>query len=224
MGYYMDLSKISLEQFEKRLKRQHLLPSQKILGIDLEKKFDYLRSNGLFSMSDIQEALKTKIRLNRFAVLSGIDFEYLVVLRREVNSYLPKFRSLDEFPNISKETIIKLKQIKIRNTFNLFEYILTESSRKKLSRNNSISYDEIMDLTKLTDLVRIKWVGPVFARLLIESNYGSVEKISSADYKTLFEDIKQINIENKYYRGQFGLSDSKLLVTISKDVSLDIKY
>ena len=62
------------------------------------------------------------------------------------------------------------------------EYVKTEENRKELCDKTQISYEDIMDLTRLTDLSRIKWVGPIFARLLILSGYNTVEKVTKANY------------------------------------------
>ncbi len=224
MGYHIDLSKISLESFKERLENQYLLPSQKILEDNIDTSFESLKACGLCTMADLQDTLKSKIKLSRFSKESTLSVDYLTILRREVNSYLPKFKNLDEFPEVNLESVEKLKLKKIKNTYHLFNLVITKEDRYALAEKTGIDYDEIMEFTRFTDLSRIKWVGPIFAKLLILTGYDSVEKVTKANAEVLYKELENMNEEKKYYRGRFGLNDVRLLVKISKDVPLDIIY
>ncbi|MCK4732829.1 MAG: hypothetical protein KAT65_10280, partial [Methanophagales archaeon] len=69
-----------------------------------------------------------------------------------------------------------------------------------------------------------RWVNHTFAYVLLEAKYDTVEKVANADYKELYETIKQLNDERELYKGHIGLHDMKLCVEAAKDVSLDIEY
>ena len=125
---------------------------------------------------------------------------------------------------ITDKTILKLEKAGIKNTLQLFDKILTAKSRKKFAKETGIDEPEILRITKLTDLSRIRWVNHTFAYVLLEANYDTVEKVASADYKKLYETIKQLNEERKLYKAHIGLHDMKLCVEAAKDVSLDIEY
>jgi hypothetical protein len=50
--------------------------------------------------------LKTPNKAKKFAAQSGLPEDYVLILRREVYSYLPKPVNLDKFPGIKKNLLI----------------------------------------------------------------------------------------------------------------------
>ena len=112
----------------------------------------------------------------------------------------------------------------LKASVKLFDKVLTPESRKKLAAETNISGVEVLELTKLTDLSRIKWVGATFARMLFYVGIDSVEKASKADYVELYQKIIHINKENNFYKGQIGLHDMKLFVDAAKEVAIEIHY
>jgi hypothetical protein len=195
-----------------------------ILKDKLEERFNYFKSIGIKNILELQKMLKKKEKL---AELSGEDFfsdDYLVVLLREINSIQPKPNKISEFIGISPETVSKLEKIRIKDTVGLFNNVLTLKSRKELAAKTNISDAEILELTKLTDLSRIKWVGATFARMLFDVGIDTAEKASKADYVELHKKINQINKEKNFYKGQIGLHDIKLFVDAANEVSLEIDY
>ena len=84
---------------------------------------------------------------------------------------------------------------------------------------------DILDLTRLSDVARLKWVGPKFARLLVASGYDSVEKIVNEDYKEFYDHIMQINKEKNIYKGGLGLEDTNMWIeSIVQDIPRVIIY
>ncbi|PKO16165.1 MAG: DUF4332 domain-containing protein [Chloroflexi bacterium HGW-Chloroflexi-10] len=222
--YYIDLASISLSTYEEELQNTELLPSRKIIKDDIENRFRILRECGINNLNDILTLLKTPDKVKAFAHKSGLSIEYLSILRREIASSQPKPVALSEFPGIKKETVEKLEQLAIKNTKQLFYCIRTVAERKDLCKKTGISYDEILELTKLTDVSRIKWVGANFARLLVDSPFDTVEKVANADYTIVYGALAKINKEKNYFKGMFGLNDMKLCVMAAKNVPAAISY
>lgn len=222
--YYIDLDSISLSDYEKELQNTELIPSRKIIQEDLKNRFGILRQHGVNHLGDLLTFLKTPDKVKEFARITGLSVEYLSILKREIASSQPKPVPLSEFPNIKKETVEKLAQLGIKNTKQLFDFIKTDVERKELCKKTGIAYDEILELTKLTDVSRIKWVGANFARLLVDSPYDTVEKISSADYTIVYEILVKIKKEKNYFKGMFGLNDMKLCVMAASNVPRAIHY
>jgi hypothetical protein len=136
----------------------------------------------------------------------------------------PKPNKLKEFVGVAPETVTKLEKIGIKDTVGLFEIVKTAKARKDLTDKTGISDSEVLELTKLTDLSRVKWVGVTFARMLLAIGVDTVEKASKANYEDLYKQINQINKERNFYKGQIGLNDMKLFVNAAKEVSLEIEY
>ncbi len=161
------------------------------------------------------------------ARLSEVDYfsgDYLTVLLRELNSYHPKPNKIKDFPGISDDVVSKLEKIGIKDTLALFDKIKTKKSRETLAIEIGIDREDLLELTKLTDLSRIRWVGVMFARILYESGFDTLESVAKADPTDLYKKITQTNKEKKLYKGQIGLNDMNLCVTVAKEVPLEIEY
>ncbi|MBN1184824.1 MAG: DUF4332 domain-containing protein [Bacteroidales bacterium] len=224
MCYYIDLSKISISAFKEKIKEADLLPSQKILREKLDERFSIIEKNGITNMLELQTVLKTKEKVKAFAQKSTIVEDFLNILRREVNSYHPNPNNIRDFPGINIDVAAKLERAGIKHTLHLFERIRTKSNRTELATELNIDNKILYDLAKLTDLSRIKWVGPIFARLLFESGFDTAEKVSMADYRQLYKTVIEINNDKKYYRGKFGENDMKLCVKVAVDVPKIIEF
>lgn len=121
--------------------------------------------------------------------------------------------------------IQKLETIGIKNTLQLFPIILTPEKRKDLAEKQDIEINDILDLTKLTDIARLKWVGPKFARLMVETGYDTVEKIAQADGDTLYQAILRTNEEKQIYKGNLGSEDiTSWIENVVRDVPRVIEY
>jgi hypothetical protein len=219
MGYYIDLSSISIDNYKVKLELSDMIPSRRVLKEKTDERFAFFKSIGVQNVGDLLALLKNK---NKFIELSKekcLSEEYLTILLRELNSIHPKPSKIKDFIDISPETVIKLEKLGIKNTFDLFDKVKTSEQRKLLAKKAVVNGSEILELTKLTDLARIKWVGPTFARLLYY-----LEKATKADYIDLHKKIIQINKEKNYFKGQIGLNDIKLFVEAAKEVPIEIEY
>jgi hypothetical protein len=224
-GYYLDLSTISLDALMERIKTTRMPPSHEILRASIDERFEILAQNGIENLEQLQGELKSKSKVNSFADETGLPLDYLTVLRREVNSYQPKPIKLRDFPGVDPGVVSKLELIGIKNTLQLFPKVLTPQDRSEFALDTQIGDDDILDLTKLTDVARLKWVGPKFARLLVESDYDTVERVANSDFEKLYQDLVRINESTNIYKGSLGMDDLKDWVNvIAQDVPQVIQY
>ncbi len=224
MGYYIDLEKTTIDDYRAKLESAYLPPSRMILKDRLDERFGYFKSIGVKSAQGLMQLLKKK---NTFAELSKIDClsgDYLTILLRELNSTQPKPNKIAEFIGISKGTADRLEKIGIKHTEKLFDKVLTKSDRQILADTTGTKYTDILELTKLTDLSRIKWVGVTFARMLYDVGIDTAEKASKSDPVDLHAKINQLNNEKGIYKGKIGLNDIKIFVNAAKEVALEIEY
>ncbi len=224
MGYYIDLDKISIDDYQTQLESAYLPPSRMILKDKLDVRFGYFKSIGIKNIKELIQILKKK---DKFAELSKIDClsgDYLTILLRELNSTLPKPNRIADFMGISSETGDKLDKIGINNTEKLYNRVITKSDRLKLADLSGISTKDILELTKLSDLSRIKWVGVTYAQILYELGVDSVEKVSKSDPIELHRKINLLIKERNVFRGQIGLNDVKILVESATRIPMEIEY
>lgn len=223
--YYVDLNSFHLKKLKYRLKNFRLLPSQQILRENLDEWFARMEEHGIENLQQLKIGLKSKSEVESFADETGIPGDYLTLLRREVNSYQPKPITLKDFPGVNQEVVHRLQRMGIKNTLHLFPHVLTPSSREIFAEKNGIGQEALLELTKLTDVARLKYVGPKFARLLIESEYDTVEKIAHSDPNHLYQALIQTNAEQGIYKGKFGIEDMQSWINIVvQDVPQVIEY
>lgn len=223
MAYYIDIFSIPIDEYQRELTESYLLPSRMVLKDGIDKKFTKLKNYGINNVDELQKALKNKPKLQKTAEETKIPEDYLKVLIREVNSIQPKPNKIRDFPEITNDTVQKLDSQEIRNTKQLYDKILTSDDREKLAQKTGINISEICRLAKLTDLSRIRWVGSMFAFVLLKAGYTTAQEIAEADHHQLYERITKLNKENKYYKGNIGLNDMKLTVLSAKKLQFEIR-
>ena len=81
----------------------------------------------------------------------------------------------------------------------------------------------MIDLLKLSDLVRIQWVNSTFAHILSISGFDTVKKVSMANHDDLYNKITQKNEELKLYKGKIGLNDMKLCIEAAKTLPVELE-
>ncbi len=224
MGYYIDLEKISIDDYRIKLESAYLPPSRLILKDKLDERFGYFKSIGIKNVKGLIQLLKKKEKLAELSKVDCLSGDYLKILLRELNSTLPKPNKIADFTGISQDTVDKLGNIGIKNTEKLYDKVLTKSDRQKLADSTGIGNKEILELTKLTDLSRIKWVGVTFARMLYDLKIDTAEKASKSDPTDLHSMINQLNKEKSIYKGQIGLNDIKIFVNAAKEIPFEIEY
>ena len=222
--YHIDLEQFSLEKFKRILETSELLPGRVVLKEKLAERFAILESTGISNLNEFIEALKTKGRLERFAQESGLPKDYLVILRREANSYLPKPFNLKDIPGVAPAHIERLASVGIKHTRHLFERARSKRDRAELSRLADVPGADLLELVKLSDLARIGGVGPVFARLLYEAGADSLEAFLRRSPEELFERLNAINAEQGYTRIMASLKDIKRCLETAKELPQVVEY
>lgn len=224
MGYYIDLQNISIDNYKGILKTTNMIPSWKILQKNVDENLDLIKEQHIHNLDELQKALKDKGKLQEFSKQSGLQEDYLSVLRRMVNGYHPKPNRIKDFPGVSEDIVLKLEALGIKNTLKLYEEILTPEKRNGLSAKTGISKEKIARLAKLTDLSRIRWVNHTFAYILTEAGYDTAEAVANADYRELYETVKQLNKEREIFKGNIGANDMKLCIEAARDLNFEIEY
>jgi len=224
MAYYINLSAIDIDEYQKKLEKSDLLPSRMILKQNLAESFTAFKKSGIKNVFELQQLLKKKEKIQEYSKSSGLSEQYLAILIREINSLQPKPNNLKDFKGINDEVLMELEKLGIKNTFQLFGKVISSENRKKLAMVTGVAEKDILELTKLADLSRIRWVGSTFAQVLYVSEFDTVEKVANADFQNLHHAILKTNKEKNLYKGQIGLHDMKLTVNAAKELSLDIEY
>lgn len=209
MAYHLDPAAMSLDDLRRRLESTDLIPSHQPLLQGIGKKFSQLEKAGVSSIEVLRAKLKTAKALAATAAAAHIDSEYLVVLRRAVEGFFPKPQSLRSFEWLDQGTISKLEDAGFANTEEL--YTAVALSRASLLRRTGIKAQALSEVASLSDLVRIQWVSPTFARVLLAAGFASAGTVASADPEDLLAAMSEANAGSRFYKGKLGLRDMKRL-------------
>lgn len=224
MGYYIDLKSINIDKYKEILKSADLIPSRMILKENTDKNLNIIENQNIKNLDELQKTLKNKKKLPELAKQFGISEKFLEVLRVEINGYLQKPNRIKDFSCVDENIVHELEKLGIKNTLKLYAEVLNQTKRDELSVKTGIRKKDIIQLTKLTDLSRIRWVNHTFAYVLLEAGFDTAKKVANANYQEMYETIKQLNEERKIYNAHIGANDMKLCVEFAKSLDFEIEY
>jgi len=222
MAYYIDLSKITLEQYKEMLLTRYILPSQMILRNHIDKYFKKIESSGISTLSALKEQIKTKVSAAKFAKKLKIPEDYINVLRRELCSHHPPARHLDEYPTISNYAKNVLSDMDVVKSDQLYPLMMSPTSRKSMCSKLQLTDNQALHIAKLMDVTRLRYVSPLFATLLVHSPYDTVKSIATADPQKMYETLVQINKEKEFFQGHLGKNDTLFLIQDTEHVDIDL--
>jgi len=222
--YGIDLEGFSLARFRNTLETGELLPGRQILKENIPARFAVLESMGICNLKELIDALTTKKRVEAFSQESGLPVDYLVILRREANSYVPKPVNLGAIPGLDPVYVERLAALGIKHTKHLFERGGTKSDRAQLSRLTGVPGDDLLEMVKLSDLARISGVGPVFARLLYEAGASTVEELAACSPEELSERLVVVVQEMGYTEAMVPLKDVRHCIDAAGALPKAIEY
>ena len=212
--YTIDLSRISLEKFRSSLERRPLVPSRRLLKEKAGERFDRLQRTGIQTMAELVSSLASKNKLETVARETGIDSQYLILLKREAGSYKAAPVRLDAFPGISTADCDGLTRLGITNTKQLFNAVAAGQPRSALAARAGLAESRLDELVSLSDLCRLYGVGPAFARLLYDIGITSVEEMKS---RTSGE-IVQIYERETGKKADFAASDIDFTLELAAEL------
>jgi hypothetical protein len=222
--YHIDLEQFSLARLRAIVESGDLLPSRRILAEQVSERFAILESMGISNLQEIINALSTKKKVARFAEESGLPGDYLTILRRQANSYVPGPVYFKDIPGLKPDHVERLASAGIKQTKQLFERAKTRAERESLSEQTGIPANALLELIQLTDLARAGWVGPVFARILYETGVDTVSKLADQRPEELFEKALAVNDEQQLTRASFTLKDIESCIETAKSLPKVVEY
>jgi predicted flap endonuclease-1-like 5' DNA nuclease len=222
--YYLDLDALPLDRLQHRLEEGDVLPGRKILLEDIPERFATLKSLGIQSIGSLIAVLETKVKTRDFAQQSGLPLDYLVILGREVRSYIPKLVYLRDIPGIDPAHVERLAAVGIKHSKHLFDRGQTIDEREALSEQSGVPCAALLELVQLADLARIGGLGPAFVRLFHEAGAENVERLAQWSPEALWDRAHDVNKARRYTRVVPGLHDVESYVAKAGELPKAIEY
>ncbi len=219
INYELDLSEFSIDKFKSQIESRGLHPSRRILFEGLSEKIQMLANIGIYNLSLLVKALKSKNSIQLISEQTGISNEYLIMLNREAKSYITKSVSLNKFPDVETVTINQLAKFGIKSSKSLFTKTVVLGI-SKAAKEWDISEDAVLELICMCDLVRIWGVGPVFARIVLETGITSVKQFIELDPILGYKQFIDTNKKGNYTKAIFIDSDIVYCHIMAKELTV----
>lgn len=219
MAYHIDAENVSLDDLRKRIEATDLVPSRASLLDGIQAIMTVLKEQGITTLAQLRNELKNAKRLAVLAKATGIDAQYLTLLRREIESYFPKPFALKAFNWLPKDEIAKLEKNGMKDTAAFYAAASSTKSRTALAKSVMVDVAVLKALTQFADLTRVQWVSPTTARMLVEAGYDSASKLATANAEDLCEALVGVNEGDRFFKGKIGLRDIKRLIRAAGYVS-----
>ena len=200
MGYCLDLSRLSIEDYKNLLKHQNLLPGRRILWEQIDTRFAAIAAQGIANLAQLAKRLSSAQKCADFAAATGISQEYLTILKRELGSMEQKPVLLSAFPGLDARVVSALAKDGIVHSRDYFERGAADET----------------ELMSLCDLVRINGVGAVAAKAFYEAGYRSVSDVAAADATEMLRRVTAVNDANGYYKAKLGEKDMQFCIDFAK--------
>jgi len=175
--FHLDASKISLESFRRSLASRELIPSRVVLKENLDSRFEAIHTAKIQTLGDLIGALKTRPKVDAFSKKTGVDVQYLTLLKREAGSYFSNPVLLSKFPGVNARVISRLEKAGIKNSKQLFDKAFVTEDRVVLSTELGVPMQDLDEIVCLSDLSRLYGVGPIFARIFLDVGIDSVKAL-----------------------------------------------
>ena len=216
MSYYIDDTKVSLAELKQRIETTDLVPSRLAIFEGINEKFDLLQAQNLGTLADLRSELKTPKRMADLAAKTGIDENYLKLLRREIEGYFPKPIKLTDFDWMPADELEKIIKHGIKDSAGLYEATQSGSDIDNLQVSCGVDGELLRKLQKLCNLTRVQWVSARTARMIILCGYNSPTELAAANADDLDAGFKRVNANGQFYKGVIGLRDVQRLIDGAK--------
>ncbi|WP_048198286.1 DUF4332 domain-containing protein [Methanocella arvoryzae] len=222
--YHLDTGQYSLDKFRRLIESQELSPGRRILKEKLQERFSVLESLGISNLGMLIDRLKTADRLKKFAAESGLPVDYLTVLSRHARSLTPMPLSLKDIPGVDPAYVNGLAALGVKNAKQLFERSVTPADRAALSSQANVPGKVLLELVRMSDIARVGYVGPIFARLMYEAGVDSLKTLAANQPEDLYARLVAVNSRLKLTKGSFTVRDVAYCVEAAKEHTQIIEY
>lgn len=224
MMYSTDLTSVSLDAFEETILTVDLLPSRKLLADGISDLVPELKLFGIDTLDDLRGLLRDKGRYADLALDLGVDKEYLIVLNREVNSYVSTPVALSQLNVFTESELERLRLAGIRSTKSLYERCTRSPDREAIVVEHDLNEERLALALELSDLVRINGVGPAFAHFLRGLGIRSPHDFNATDPLEILERYRQSAGEKPEPGPDLRLADVEYCRRFSLRLSNDIEW
>ena len=215
-NYSIKPAELTLAQLKDLIANKELFPSRILLKEHLEDRFQLLETAGITTLAELNQQLSNTKKIALLAQNTQIPEEYLILLKRESNSYLSKPVNISLFAGINQELQESLSKSGIINTKQFYEKVNTPDQRYELAVLLSVPQNDVDELFALSDLSRIWGVGPVFAHIVFGSGIHSVKAFKTLSAEEAFQRFSEYNKMHQLTTARFSANDMRFCIQMAE--------
>ena len=205
--YSVDLSKISLDEFKSILLSFYLLPSQRMILVNLEENIETLKGSGLSNLADLRALLGKKKGYPILSETLRIDEADLVLLNRMVNSFVVKELPLARIEIFLNEELRALALLGMTNTRQYYETFTDPGQKEKALSKGNLPPDKVDYALHIIDLLRINGIGVDYAKTLYRLGITCVRDYNNTPSQVILHAVQELNKREKLSKATLGITD-----------------
>ncbi|MHA2030718.1 MAG: DUF4332 domain-containing protein [Candidatus Kariarchaeaceae archaeon] len=211
MPSFIDYYNYSFEEIVEIVNSEKFFPKRQILKeYDISTVLDGFKARGVKDLKYLLKRIRRDQGMRHYAHELKVPIEYMIILRRQLASYVPKAKPLKNLPFITKSHqpyLDKLTSLGIKNTYHILHHGKTPSGREQLAKMTGAPIDFILTLVKYADVYRCGAIKDVRARMYVENGIDTAQKLHATDAKELMERFKGISKRFDYIKMDPPLTD-----------------
>ncbi|MHA2251687.1 MAG: DUF4332 domain-containing protein [Candidatus Kariarchaeaceae archaeon] len=198
MPSFIDYYNYSFEELINLIESENSQSKKRVLNdYDIKKVLKGFKARGVKDLKYLLKRIRKNTGLRHYSFELKLSEEYLEELRRQLSSYVPKAKPLKALlpvrSKVQEEWINKLKSLGMTNTYHILHIGKTIIGRAQLAKMTEIHVDFIKELVQYADILRCGVVNNTWARMYIENNIDTAQKLQSSSPKELYDLFKGIN-------------------------------
>ncbi|MHB1356649.1 MAG: DUF4332 domain-containing protein [Anaerolineae bacterium] len=213
-----------MDEFKEMISTIDLLPGRRILLSYLSSVIERLKQNGIGHLAALHTLLQNKEQYPELADNLSVSPEYLIVLNREISSYLSKPIPLSKLDLFTEAELERLEAAGLKSTKQLFESCVTRATRLKLAEELNIPENRMIVALEMAELLRINGVGPVFAKILIEMGIRSAAEYLHTESSEILSKYHRVIEDNEYTKAKLGIKDIEYCKRFCKRLHNEIEW
>jgi hypothetical protein len=220
--YSINLTKITLDEFERTMTTSYLLPSERMILNDISLNIRKFKDRGYKNIKELQNLLKNKKNYDSISADFEVDKEYLKILNRMVNSFNVKSAGIEKLDIFTDSELKSLYSEGIKTNEILYETLKDDNKIKLISIKTGIPAEKLEYALHIADLVRINGVGVGYAKSLYDVGIKSVNDYNKAPSQTILDRISSHNREIVHSKATLGISDIDYCRRFTEKLDCDI--
>jgi hypothetical protein len=161
---------------------------------DLERAIPALKAEKIQKFDELLEAFRTSWRMRLFAQHTGLSEDLLLVLKHDIDLWMPAPVALESIDLIQKHAVHweRLEQMGVSDQLQMISACQTPQARASFSRQAGIPVDALVEITRCCDMYRLgKNLNHIRDRIYYEMGFDTWQKWAGTTSEAVLARFKE---------------------------------